>query len=202
MRMGRSLSIFDVVVPTVLGQRVTTGEARASWRHLVWRHGHPAPATAEVRLPPRAASLSRLGDAEWHVTGVERGRAATVRGLLRILPALERLLAEPRDPTPQRTAALRRLVEGVPGAGPWTSTGLALKLLGDPDVVLLGDLHVPHGVCHALAGEARGSDERMLGLLEPFRPQRGRVVRLLKSSGAGAAPRRGPRYAPLPIARM
>lgn len=201
-RFGRALTVWDVVVPTVLGQRVTTGEARRSWWQLVRRYGLLAPGTDDVRLAPISRTVARLGDADWHRVGVERGRADAVRGLLRVLPALERIAAEETGPAPERTAAFRRIAESVAGVGPWTSTGLAAKVLGDPDVVLLGDLHVPHGVCHALAGEERGSDERMLELLEPFRPHRGRVVRLLKSSGAGAAPRRGPRYTPLPIARM
>ena len=68
--------------------------------------------------------------------------------------------------------------------------------------MLLGDLHLPHAVCRALAREDRGDDDRMLELLEPFRPHRGRVVRLLKAAGRAAAPRRAPRYTPLPIARM
>jgi 3-methyladenine DNA glycosylase/8-oxoguanine DNA glycosylase len=51
--------------------------------------------------------------------------------------------------------------------------------LGDPDAVFVGDLHVPHLVSSALAGEQRGSDERMLELLEPYRGHRARVVRLL-----------------------
>ena len=51
--------------------------------------------------------------------------------------------------------------------------------LGDSDAVATGDLHLPHMVAWALAGERRGSDERMLELLEPFRGHRARVLRLL-----------------------
>lgn len=199
-RLGRGLVVWDVVVPTVLGQRVTTAEAHGSWWKLVWRHGHPSPGPWTVRLPPTPGTVARLGDADWHRIGVERARADAVRGLLRVLPAMERVAD--RGPSPEATLALRRAAESVRRVGPWTSTGLAAAVTGDPDVVLLGDLHVPHGVCHALAGEARGSDERMLELLEPFRPHRGRVQRILKFSGMGAAPRRGPRYTPLPIAAM
>jgi len=68
--------------------------------------------------------------------------------------------------------------------------------LGDPDAVLVGDLHVPHQVCFALAGEERGSDERMIELLEPFAGHRGRVQRMIGWSGI-AAPRRAPRYSPI-----
>ncbi len=196
-----SLGVWDLVVPTVLGQRVTTGEARRSWRRLVRSHGHAAPGSSEVRLGPRPETVARLGDADWHLLGVERGRADAVRGLLRVLPALERLAAPPGPPDPDRTAAFRRVAESVRGVGPWTSTALASAALGDPDVVLLGDLHLPHTVSHALTGEPRGDDERMLELLEPFRPHRGRVVRLLKAGGEGA-PRRGPHLTPLPIAEL
>ena len=201
-RFGRTLTVWDVVVPIVMGQRVTTEEARHSWWRMVWMHGHAAPGTTEVRLPPTPRAVARLGDADWHRMGVERGRADAVRALIRVLGAMERAVADPEPPRASRTAELRLLAERAAGVGPWTSTGIAIAVLGDPDTVLLGDLHVPHGVCNALADEPRGEDPRMLELLEPFRPHRGRVVRLLKFSGKGAAPRRGPRYTPLPIAEM
>ena len=58
----------------------------------------------------------------------------------------------------------------------------------------IGDFHIPNMVCWALAGEPRGTDERMLELLEPYRGQRGRVIRLLELCGV-KAPRYGPRLA-------
>jgi 3-methyladenine DNA glycosylase/8-oxoguanine DNA glycosylase len=64
--------------------------------------------------------------------------------------------------------------------------------LGDPDAVSEGDFHLPNLVAWNLAGEPRGTDERMLQLLEPYRGQRGRVQRLLEAGGTGA-PRFGPR---------
>ena len=59
----------------------------------------------------------------------------------------------------------------------------------------VGDAHLPNLVAWALAGEPRGTDERMLELLEPYRGQRGRVLRLLELCGI-RAPRYGPRVAP------
>jgi 3-methyladenine DNA glycosylase/8-oxoguanine DNA glycosylase len=69
---------------------------------------------------------------------------------------------------------------------------VALVALGDADAVSVGDYHLPHLTSWALAGEARGSDERMLELLEPYRGHRGRVLRLLTVSGL-VVPRFGPR---------
>ena len=59
----------------------------------------------------------------------------------------------------------------------------------------VGDFHLPNLVAFALAGEPRGDDERMLELLEPYRGQRARVIRLLELSGI-RAPRYGPRLTP------
>ena len=80
----------------------------------------------------------------------------------------------------------------MPGIGPWTAAEVGVRALGDQDAVSVGDFHLPHLVAFALAGEPRGSDERMLELLEPYRGQRARVVRLLEMSGL-QAPRYGPR---------
>jgi 3-methyladenine DNA glycosylase/8-oxoguanine DNA glycosylase len=193
LRFAAGLRLADVVVPTILGQRVTSQEARHSWWTLVRRTGVAAPGPHDLQLPPDPAVVARLSDADWHRLGVERQRADAIRRVLGVLHGLE--AAAERD-----SMELQHLLCTVPGIGPWTATGLAQHVLGDPDAVLLGDLHVPHNVCFALAGEERGSDERMLELLEPWRGQRARVVRLLARSGR-RAPKRGPRYTPLPIAR-
>jgi 3-methyladenine DNA glycosylase/8-oxoguanine DNA glycosylase len=193
VRIGAGGSVWDAVIPTVLGQRVTAQEARRSWWQLVRRHGSEAPGPLGLRLGPGPRTAARLGDADWHVLGVERRRADAVRRIAAVLPALERAAR-------QGSAPFQEALTGLPGVGPWTATALAISVLGDPDCVLLGDLHVPHTVCHALAGEARGSDERMLELLAPWAGHRGRVVRLVSGAGRGA-PRRGPRYSPIPIAR-
>jgi 3-methyladenine DNA glycosylase/8-oxoguanine DNA glycosylase len=80
----------------------------------------------------------------------------------------------------------------MPGIGPWTAAEVAVRALGDPDAVSVGDFNLPNLVAFALAGEVRGSDARMLELLEPYRGQRARVIRLLELSGL-RAPRFGPR---------
>ena len=71
---------------------------------------------------------------------------------------------------------------------------------GDDDAVAVGDYHLPNLVAWNLAGEPRGDDARMLALLEPFRGQRGRVLRLLAMGGA-RPPAHGPRRRILPMHR-
>jgi 3-methyladenine DNA glycosylase/8-oxoguanine DNA glycosylase len=82
-------------------------------------------------------------------------------------------------------------LERVPGVGQWTSAETVAVSHGDPDAVSVGDYHLKHLVVWHLTGRPRGSDEEMLELLEPFRPHRGRVIRLLET--LGWPPRFGPR---------
>jgi 3-methyladenine DNA glycosylase/8-oxoguanine DNA glycosylase len=91
-------------------------------------------------------------------------------------------------------------LEAIPGIGAWTTAEVAFRALGDADAVSVGDFHLPHQVSWALAGERRGSDERMLELLAPFTPHRARIVRLIEASGVGPE-RRGPRLAARRIER-
>jgi 3-methyladenine DNA glycosylase/8-oxoguanine DNA glycosylase len=92
-------------------------------------------------------------------------------------------------------------LSSVHGIGVWTVAEVARIALGDADAVSVGDYHVPNIVAWALAREPRGSDERMLELLEPYRPHRGRAQRLLETSGI-RAPAFGPRMEPRAIDRI
>jgi 3-methyladenine DNA glycosylase/8-oxoguanine DNA glycosylase len=85
-----------------------------------------------------------------------------------------------------------RRLQAFPGVGAWTANEVALVALGDPDAVSVGDFHLKNLVSYALAGEPRGTDERMLELLEPYRGHRARAVRLIERAAIGA-PRYGPR---------
>ena len=98
------------------------------------------------------------------------------------------------------SAALARL-RVVPGIGEWTAAETAQRALGNPDAVSVGDFHLADLVVHFFTGRPRGTDAEMLDLLEPWRGQRHRVVRLIELSGVGK-PRFGPRYAPLDTRAM
>jgi 3-methyladenine DNA glycosylase/8-oxoguanine DNA glycosylase len=117
--------------------------------------------------------------------GIERRRFAVIQ----TAAAQARRLAAMTSMEP---AQARRLLTTLPGIGPWSAAEVSVVAFGDPDVVSLGDYHLPHQVAWALAGEVRGSETRMLELLEPYRGHRARVIRLLTLGGI-QAPRFGPR---------
>ncbi|HEY8092369.1 MAG TPA: hypothetical protein VID93_01250, partial [Acidimicrobiales bacterium] len=193
LRIGRCDTLLHQIVPTVLAQRVTSIEAARAWWLLCRRLSEPAPGPAGLLLPPDPDVLAQQPSWWFHPLGVERKRAETVIRCARRARGLERLVAlDPVD------AGAR--LSTIPGVGPWTVQSVLGPVLGDPDAVPVGDFHIPHSVCWAIAGEARGSDERMLELLAPYAGQRGRVIRALLLAG-WSAPKRGPRQRIQPIAR-
>lgn len=184
LRITRSGLVSDVLVPTILAQRVTAGEAIRAWARIVRWWGRPAPGPLPLRLPPTCEQLAALPDWGYHRAGVERRRAETIRLACRRVDRLQEAVAMPRDQAARRLCAL-------PGMGPWTAARIMRTAMGDADAVEVGDYHVKHQVAWALAGEPRADDARMLELLAPYAGHRGRVVRLLISIGV-RAPRFGP----------
>lgn len=185
LRLVRLPWVFDALVPIVLGQRVASRDASWSYRKLVERTRERAPGPFELLLPPSAEQL--LETPRWFFTeiGIDVKRASTLVGVARHAKRIAALAAATHDDA-------RALLGKLDGLGPWTIESLMGAVLGDPDAVAVGDYWLPHTVAHALAGEARADDARMLALLEPFRPHRARVIQLIHAAGIGA-PRFGPR---------
>lgn len=192
LRIGRTGCVLDALVPAILEQRVTGVEASGAFGRLVRAHGEPAPGPHGLRMPPAAATLAALPAWTYHGLGVDERRAIALRRAGELAGRLEECS---ELPLPDAYARLRAL----PRVGAWTAAEVGARALGDPDAVSVGDAHLPDLVAWALAGEPRASDERMLELLEPYRGQRGRVIRWLEASGL-RAPRFGPRRAPRWIA--
>jgi 3-methyladenine DNA glycosylase/8-oxoguanine DNA glycosylase len=182
MRLVALGSVTDLAPARIIGQRVTTVEARQSWRKLVWRYGEPAPGPLQLRLPPAPEVFASLTDWEWKRLGVEAQRAGTIQRFARDAARIESVDA----------ALLGPRLRAIRGIGPWTSEFLTHFACGDADAVPVGDWHLPSHVAFALAGERKATDERMLELLEPFRPQRARVWRMIVAA-ARKPPRRAPR---------
>jgi 3-methyladenine DNA glycosylase/8-oxoguanine DNA glycosylase len=194
LRIGRTGALFEALLPAIVEQKVVGKDARRSYQAIVRRYGERAPGPGDLMLAPSPATLAQLPYFAFHPLGVERRRADTIR---RVAVVASRLEAIARGTTDEAM----RLLQTIPGIGPWTAAEALRIATGDPDLVSLGDFHLPHVVAWALAGEPRADDARMLELLEPFRPQRGRVVRLLEAAGI-TPPRYGPRMATRSIATL
>jgi 3-methyladenine DNA glycosylase/8-oxoguanine DNA glycosylase len=177
VRLARSPWVFDGLVQYVLQQRVAFRDAARSYRRPVVALARAAPGPPGLRLPLSAPDWLRLGVDELRRFGIDRQRGRTLRAACRAARAVDAAFG-------CAPAEARRLLAGIPGCGPWTVEITMGFVLGDPDAVPTGDLHLPHEVGWALAAEPRADDVRMLELLEPYRGQRFRVIRLLLAAGA------------------
>ncbi len=196
LRIPKSRAVFEAVTFSVIGQRVTTMEAKSSWRRLVYRFAEVAPAKVgpKLLLPVSAEQIASMPSWAFHKLGVERKRAETLRVAAKCARRLEEACS-----LPAADATLR--LRAIPGIGVWTAAEVAQTALGDVDAVSVGDFHLANQVGWALANQPRSTDEEMLEMLEPFRPRRGLAARLVVISGL-RAPKYGPRYSPISIAAM
>lgn len=190
-RIGRTGRVVDVLLATILAQKVTGTEAIRAFEHLTLAAGERAPTSADLPdlfLPPSAEWLAFTPTWQYTAAGVDRTRTRTIITSHRRIDRLEEAVAMDSGDARTRLTALR-------GIGPWTAAIVERHARGDPDAVEVGDFHLPNTVAWTLAREPRGTDDRMLELLAPFAGHRGRVARLCELAGS-FAPRRGPRHAP------
>ncbi len=183
-KLGRTDRLWDAMIGAVFGQKVQVANAVKARRQLARRYGEPAPGPRKGWVLPAPATVASMGYYDFHPLGVERKRAETLIRVAREMPRLEPLSVHSPE-------AVRSRLEHIRGIGPWTSAMVTAVVMGDPDAVPVGDYHIPNTISWLLAKEPRGTDERMLELLEPYKGHRWRVIRLAK--GSGGAPKYGPK---------
>ncbi len=178
LRLPSTGRLVDSLVPTILEQKVTTLEARRGYRYLMYRFGTKAPGSVAPQgllVPPTARQWLAVPSWEWHKAGVGPQRSATVMRALKSAVALERLAGL----DPARAGAK---LQTIPGIGVWTAAEVVQRTHGCPDSISVGDYHLASYVGYALLGR-KIDDAGMLELLEPWRGQRQRLVRMLYLSG-------------------
>jgi 3-methyladenine DNA glycosylase/8-oxoguanine DNA glycosylase len=185
--------VLESLVPAVLEQRIVGLDAFAAWRRIVSKYGDtpPGPAPTGMRLPPTPEVWQEIPSWEWHQAGIEQRKANTIALAASYAGRLE-TAARTADP-----GEVYRMLTALPGIGIWTAAGVGHRALGDADAAPIGDYHLP-----ALLGEALGDGtpvphEECEAFLEPWRPHRYRLVRLLELTPGARRERRGPRMSRL-----
>lgn len=193
-RFGRTWMMFPALLIAICAQKVTSQEASSAMRGLRRAFSDTAPGPNDgLRLPPDPDQMAAAPYHVFHTVHLEKRRADLVRAVSRQADRIQGLAtASPSE----AVMALR----SFPGVSRWTAAKTIEVSHGDPDQVAVGDFHFKHVVVHHLTGRDRGTDAEMLELLEPFRPHRGRVIRLLHT--LGHEPKFGPRMTPRDITRM
>jgi 3-methyladenine DNA glycosylase/8-oxoguanine DNA glycosylase len=194
VRFGASGTLYHELLPAIIAQRITMGEAVRQWRRLCLELGEPAPGPyPDLVLPPRPERLASTPSWWFHPLGIERKRA---QALIEVARHADRLGEWSCWTAAEAASSLVRLR----GVGEWTIGVVLAVAFGEPDALAVGDYHLKNIVVHALTGRPRGTDDEMVEMLEPYRGQRGRVARLLTLHGQ-RAPKFGPRRRLLPMSR-
>lgn len=193
-RFGRTDLVFPALLIAICAQKVTSTEARSAMQGLRRAFSSPAPGPNDrMSLPPDPDVMADAPYHAFHTLHLEKRRADLIKSVSRQAARIQRLASlSPTDAAD--------VLESVPGIARWTTAKTLEVSHGDPDQVAVGDFHFKNIVVHHMTGRDRGTDEEMIELLEPFRPHRGRVIRLLHT--LGHAPKFGPRMTPRNITRM
>lgn len=176
--------VFPRVMRAICEQKVTGKEAYRAYSAIVRHFREPAPGPVDgLLLPPSPEMIVAMPYYHFHELGLERRRTEVLRRAAFEASRLESCV--------DSNELAKRLLS-IPGIGPWTVAEVTRVVHGDADAVSVGDFHLKNVISWALAGEPRGTDERMLELLEPYAGHRGRVCLMIEAAGIGA-PKYGPR---------
>ena len=162
----------EIACRAVLGQQVSVAGARTLAGRLVESHGADlelAGGHVVDKLFPTAAALAALDPDS---LAMPKSRARALIALMGAIDGGDVVLDRSGDRADVRASLL-----ALKGIGPWTADYIALRALGDPDVLLTSDLGVRHG---AAALGIDDLDERALG----WRPWRSYALMHLWAASA------------------
>ncbi|WP_155374360.1 DNA-3-methyladenine glycosylase 2 family protein [Catellatospora vulcania] len=137
VRLPRSVDGFEMAVRAVVGQQISVAGARTVLARLC----PPADAAADrpglpTRVFPTPEQLLELPDEAFSMPASRRRTLRAVAGAVRDGLRLD---------AGSDRAATREALLALPGVGPWTADYIALRALGDPDVLLTTDLGTRRG---------------------------------------------------------
>ena len=181
LRIAGCVDPHEILVRAIVGQQVSVAGAATVVGRLVAEHGEPL-GFADPDLTHVFPAVGRLSEADPVGLSMPRARGAALVGACGAL-AHHRIVL---DAGVDRSGIVAELLS-LPGIGPWTAAYIAMRGLGDPDVMLAGDLGVRHAVA-ALGGDDRAREiQRVAHAWRPWRSYA--VAHLWASLATPPAPR-------------
>ena len=146
IRVPGAADPHEMLIRAMVGQQITVVAARTALTALTEQLGERT--TDGALLFPTMAAIAE------HGAGVLRGPAARIRAITGAAAALadgSLTLTVGDDAVEQRARLL-----AMPGIGPWTADYVRMRVIGDPDVFLPGDVAVRAGAtASGLPGDPR-----------------------------------------------
>ena len=167
LRISQTLSVFDGVLWSIIGQQINFPFACLLKRRLIERTGTPF--ADGLYAPPTPTAVAALEPADLLPLQFSRQKADYVIQTARLIVEGKLDLAALR--TMSATRAERTLL-AVRGLGPWSVNYLMMRALGFPDCVPLGDTGVTSGLQSLLKLEIRPDIDATRRLMTVFSPYR------------------------------
>jgi AraC family transcriptional regulator of adaptative response / DNA-3-methyladenine glycosylase II len=139
IRLPGAVDPAEMLVRAMIGQQISVTAARTHLHRLAAHCGQPladAPDGLTLLFPTAEAIATSAAEV---LTG-PRARIASLTAVAAQLASGALILDWADDPDEQRTRLLAQ-----PGIGPWTADYLAMRVLGDPDVLPVGDVALRTG---------------------------------------------------------
>jgi AraC family transcriptional regulator of adaptative response / DNA-3-methyladenine glycosylase II len=167
LRLGQTLSVFDGLLWSIVGQQIHFKFACRLKRRLVERAG--ARLENGLYAPPTPAAVARLEPADLLPLQFSRKKAEYLIGAARLVAAggLDLLALRSRSAT-----RVERMLLGIRGLGPWSVNYLMMRSLGFSDCVPLGDTGVTSGLQTLFRLEERPDIDATRRLMTVFSPHR------------------------------
>ncbi len=138
----------ETLIKAMLGQQVSVAGARTAATRLV--------AMADDRLAEPVDGLTHLFPAPSRIASLGPAAFAGPRGRARAIVTAAAALADGSLTLDPANPVVRDRLLDLPGIGPWTANYLAMRVLGDHDVLLVEDLAVRRGAAAlGLPGEPK-----------------------------------------------
>jgi AraC family transcriptional regulator of adaptative response / DNA-3-methyladenine glycosylase II len=181
-RVAGATDGFEIAVRAILGQQVSLGSARRMAGGLVERAGSPLeqPLGPITHTFPEPGALAELAVSEPTAFPMPASRRRALQSLSEAVAAGKLIIDPGADPAEVEEGLL-----AIPGVGPWTSSYVAMRAIGDPDAFLPTDL----GLRHAASRLGLANDPASLTrLAERWRPWRAYALAHLWSVAGGSGP--------------
>ncbi|WP_345751306.1 AlkA N-terminal domain-containing protein [Microbacterium rhizophilus] len=142
IRLPGTADPHELLIRAMVGQQISVAAARTHLTRLAEALGERVALAGEERLLfPTMAAIAERGPE------ILRGPAARVRAITGAAAALAS--GELSLTTGDAAAEQRAALMAMPGIGAWTADYVRMRVIGDPDVVLTGDVALRTGAARA-----------------------------------------------------
>ncbi|HAQ59818.1 MAG TPA: DNA-3-methyladenine glycosylase [Microbacterium sp.] len=150
LRVPGAADPHEMLMRAMVGQQITVVAARTALTRLTLELGEAVePREGTDRLFPTMAAIAEHGA---EVLRGPRARIAAITAAAGALASGDLELGAGDEAAVQRASLL-----ALPGIGPWTADYVRMRVIGDPDVFLPGDVAVRRGAVRlGLPGDPRG----------------------------------------------